>query len=180
MLVAIKQYLPEPLILMSPRHGETLYLYFAASNIAVSAALFKECGDAKLRPVFFVRKSLADAETRYTPLELATLALRTAARKLRPYFQAHPIIMLTDLPLRSTIHKPDMSGRMARWAMELSEYGIQYKPRLSKKGQVLADFLAELPQHNLCPSERGWWTLCVDGASRQSGAGIGLQLTSLK
>ena len=133
-LIAIKQDLAEPLILVSPGHGETLYLYFVASNIAVCAALFKECGDAKLRPVFFVSKSLANAETRYTPLELATLALRTAARKLRPYFQAHPIIVLTDLPLRSTIHKQDMSERMAQWAMELSEYGIQYKPRLSKKG----------------------------------------------
>ena len=80
----MKQNLAEPPILVSPGHGETLYLYFAASNIAVSAALFKECGDAKLRPVFFVSKSLANAETRYTPLELATLALRTAARKLRP------------------------------------------------------------------------------------------------
>ena len=143
-LIAIKQDLAEPLILVSPRDGETLHLYFAASNLAVCAALFKEFGDDKLRPVFFVSKSLAYAETRYTPLELATLALRTAAKKLRPYFQAHTIIVLTDLPLRSTIHKPYMSGRMARWAMELSEYGIQYKPRLSKKGQVLADFLAEL------------------------------------
>ena len=62
--------------------------------------------------------------------------------------------------------------------MELSEYGIQYKPRLSKKGQVLADFLAEIPQPDTCPDKKGWWTLCVDGASRQSGAGIGLQLTS--
>ena len=87
-------------------------------------------------------------------------------------------MVLTNLPLRVTIHKPDMSGRMARWAMELSEYGIQYKPRLAKKGQVLADFLAEIPQPGICPDGKGWWTLCVDGASRQSGAGIGLQLTS--
>ena len=62
--------------------------------------------------------------------------------------------------------------------MELSEYGIQYKPRLSKKGQVLAEFLAEIPQLDTCPEKKGWWTLCVDGASRQSGADIGLQLTS--
>ena len=176
--VAIKQYLTEPPILVSPGHGDTLYLYLAASEIAVSAALFKECEDAKLRPVFFVSKSLTDAETRYTHLEQAALALRTASQKLRPYFQAHPAVVLTDLPLRGTIHKPDLSGRMARWAMELSEYGIQYKPRLSKKGQVLADFLAELPQPNTRPNSEGWWTLCVDGASRQSGAGIGLQLTS--
>ena len=131
-----------------------------------------------MRPVFFVIKSLTDAETRYTHLKRAALALRTAAQKLRPYFQAHPIVALTDLPLRGTIHKPDLSGRMARWAMELSEYGIQYKLRLSKKGQVLADFLAEIPQSDTCPDGRGWWILCVDGASKQSGADIGLQLTS--
>ena len=47
-----------------------------------------------------------------------------------------------------------------------------------KKGQVLADFLVEIPQPNTCPDEKGWWTLYVDGASRQSGVDIGLQLTS--
>ena len=73
--------------------------------------------------------------------------------------------MLTDLPLRGTIHKPNLSGRMARWAMELNEYGIQYKPSLFKKGQVLADFLAKLPQPNKRPNSEGWWTLHIDGVS---------------
>ena len=163
---------------MSPEADDTLYLYLAGSNIAVSAALFKKCGDAKLRLVFFVRKSLTNAETRYTHLERAALSLWTASQKLRPYFQAHPVVVLTDLPLRGTIHKPDMSRRMAHWAMELSEYGIQYKPRLSKKGQVLADFLIEILQLDTCPDKKGWSTLCVDGASRQSGVDIDLQLTS--
>ena len=176
--VAIKQYLTEPPILASLGNGDTLYLYLAASDIAVSAVLFNEYEDAKLRPAFFVSKSLADAETRYTHLEQAALALQTAAQKLRPYSQAHPVVVLTDLPLQGTIYKPDLSGRMARWAMELRKNGIQYKPRLSKKGQVLADFLAKLPQPNTRPNSEGWWTLCVDGASRQSGADIDLQLTS--
>ena len=128
--------------------------------------------------MFFVSRSLIGAETRYTHLEQAALALRTAAQKLRPYFQAHPIVVLTDLRLQGTIHKPDLSGRMARWAMELSKYGIQYKPRLSKKGQVLADFLAEIRKPDTYPNEKGWWTLCIDEASRQSRAGIYLKLTS--
>ena len=110
--MAIKQYMTEPPILVSPEAGETLYLYLAASDIAVSAALFKECGDAKLRPVFLVSKSLTDAETRYSHLKRAALALRTAAQKLRPYFQAYPVVVLTDLPFRGTIHRPDMSRRM--------------------------------------------------------------------
>ena len=87
-------------------------------------------------------------------------------------------MVLTELPLRSTLHKPDFSGRMARWAIELSEYGIQYKPRLSKKGQVLAHFIAEIPQSKTHPGSSNWWTLNVDGASRQTGAGIGMQLKS--
>ena len=129
-------------------------------------------------PMFFVSKSLVDAETRYSHLEQAILALRIAAKKLRPYFQAHPIVVLTDLPLRSTIHKPDLSGRMDRWAIELSEYDIQYKPRLSKKGQVLVNFIAKLPRLETRPDSLDWWTLNIDGASRQTGASIGLQLKS--
>ena len=73
--VAIKKYMTEPPILVSSKAGDTLYIYLAASDIAVSPALFKECGDAKLKLVFFVNKSLTDAETRYTHLERAALAL---------------------------------------------------------------------------------------------------------
>ena len=65
----IKQYLIELPILVRLETDDTLYLYLAASDIAISAALFKECGDAKLKPVFFVSKSLTDAETRYSHLE---------------------------------------------------------------------------------------------------------------
>ena len=149
--VAIKQYLTEPPILANLEAGDTLYLYLSASDITINATLFKECGDVKLRPMFFVSKSLTDAKTMYTHLER---------------------VALTDLPLRGTIHKPDLPGRMARWAMEHSKYGIQYKPRLVKKGQVLVDFLVEIPQYNTCLDSKGWWTLCADGV------GIGLQLTS--
>ena len=126
----------------------------------------------------FVSKSLVNVETRCTHLEQAALALRMAAKKLLPYFQAHPIVELTNLPLRSTIHRPDLSRRMTQWAIELSEYGISYKPRLAKKGQVLADFLAEIPQPETSSAKSNWWILSVDGASRQTGAGIGLQLKS--
>ena len=139
--MAIKQYLAEPPVLACPEVGETLFVYLAVSDVVVSVALFKENADGRQRPVFFVSKSLADAETRYNHLEQVALALRVATKKLRPCFQAHPIVVLTNLPLRITIHKPDLSGRMARWVVKLSKYSIQYKPRLAKKGQVLSDFL---------------------------------------
>ena len=107
-----------------------------------------------------------------------TLALQVATKKLRPYFQAHPIVVLTNLPLWCTIHNPNLSGRMARWAIELSEFNIHYKPRLAKKGQVLADFLAEIPQSGTSQGSLNWWTLNVDGASQQTGVSIGLKLKS--
>ena len=140
--MAIKQYLTEPQILASPRAGDTLYLYLVVSKVSISSTLFKEDKNRKQTSIFFVRKSPVEAETRYTHLEQATLALRVETKKLRPYFQAHPIVMMTNIPLPNTIHKPDLLGRMARWAVELSEFGIQYKPRLALKGNVLANFIA--------------------------------------
>ena len=120
-------------------------MYLAVSDVSVCAALFKEDETKKQRPLFFVSKCLADAETLYNHLEQATLALQVAMKKLRPYFQEHPIVVLTDLSLWSTTHKPDLFGRMARWAIELSEFSIWYKLRMANKGQVLAYFLAEIP-----------------------------------
>ena len=177
-LVEIKNYLAEPPVLTSPEAGETLFIYLAVSDVAVSVVLFKDYENKSQRLVFFVSKSLADAETRYNHLEQAALALQMAAKKLRPYFQAHPIVVLTNLPLRSTIHKPDLSGRMTWWVIELSEYGISYKPRLAKKGQVLADFLAEVTQPETSSANSNWWILYVDKASRKIGASICLQLKS--
>ena len=128
-----------------PEVGDALYLYTTVSDVSVSVTLFKEDENRKQRPVFFVKKSLYEAETWCTHLKQVMLVLRVVARKLCPYFQAHPIIVLTNLPLRSTIHKLNLSGRMARWAIELREFSIQYKPHLAIKGHILTDFLAEIP-----------------------------------
>ena len=149
-------------------------MYLAISDVSVSAALFKEYEIKKKRSVFFVSKSLTDVETRYNHLEQASLALWVATKKLYPYFQAHPIVVLIDLPFRSTIHKPDLFGMMDRWAIELSEFGIWYKPRLAKKGQVMTGFLVEIPQSGVSQGSMTWWILDVDGAFGQTGANIGL------
>lgn len=177
----IKWYLAQPPILSSPQPGEMLYLYLAVTDWAISAVLFRALSPKEQIPVYFINKALADVETRYLIMEQTTLALRTAAQKLRLYFQAHPITVLTNQLLRNVLHKPDISGRMLQWAIELSEYGINYQPRLSMKGQVMADFIVEVPQP-LTPGKEscrvGWWILHVDGASRSSGSGVGLLLES--
>ncbi|GJR26334.1 reverse transcriptase domain-containing protein [Tanacetum coccineum] len=81
----------------------------------------------------------------YTPMEKLALALVHAARRLRRYFQAHPIKVITDSPIGQVLNNSGASGRLAKWAVELGAYGITYVPRVAIKGQVLADFLADTP-----------------------------------
>ena len=74
-------------------------------------------------------------------MEKLILALVTAARKLRPYFQAHTIEVAIEYPMKQVQHKPETSGRLMKWAIELSEFDIRYKPKTAIKGQVLVDFV---------------------------------------
>ena len=76
---------------------------------------------------------------------------------------------MTNLPIQKVLQKPDVAGRMVRWAVELSEFDIQYEPRGSIKGQVYADFVAKLsPGGDSQEVEVGaQWTLSVDGSSNQ-------------
>ncbi|XP_024009251.1 uncharacterized protein LOC112084363 [Eutrema salsugineum] len=114
-----------------------------------------------------------------TAIEKVALAVVVSARKLRPYFQSYSIVVLATLLLRSILHSPSQSGRLAKWAIELSEYDIEYRNRSSAKSQVLADFLIELSAEVTNePTLDEAWTLHVDGSSSKHGSGIGINLTS--
>ena len=76
-------------------------------------------------------------------IEKLTLALITVAHKLKPYFQAHTVVVLTNKPLRWAMSNLEATRRMALWAIELSEFDIQYHWRTAIKGQVVADFVAK-------------------------------------
>ena len=104
--------------------------------------------------------------------------LVTAARKLKPYFQAHTIIVLTNQPLKRAMSSLEAAGRMALWAIELSKFDIQYRPRTAIKGQVVADFIAEYTQLEGKGVEvLGQWSIHTDGSlNRQvGGAGVVIQ-----
>uniref|UniRef100_A0A2N9HGN5 Uncharacterized protein n=1 Tax=Fagus sylvatica TaxID=28930 RepID=A0A2N9HGN5_FAGSY len=184
----IKAYLSSPPCLSIPSPGEPLYLYLAVSEHAVSAVLVRETSEYQ-RPIFFISKTMTEAESRYLPLEKVALALIRAAKKLPQYFQATTVTVLTDLPLKALLQCSDFSGRITRWGVQLGSLGVEYKPRTSIKGQVLADFVAEFqgkdsgggPTGSLeseissVPTE---WRLFVDGASNAMGSGAGVVLIS--
>ena len=163
-----------PPLLSPSMTGEELYLYIAVSQAAVSAALVRDEGGSK-RPAYFISRAFRGAEERYPWMEKLAFALITAARKLKPYFQAHTIVVLTDQPLKRAMSSPEVAGRMALWATELSEFDVQYRPRIAIKGQVVADFIAKYTQ----PEDKGaegqkLWSIHTDGSSNQHSRGAGV------
>ncbi|KAG7536468.1 Ribonuclease H-like superfamily [Arabidopsis suecica] len=179
----LKTYLTTPPVLAKPENGETLFLYIAVSSWAVSGVLVRD-DRGEQRPIFYISKSLIDAEVRYPTMEKAALAVVTSARKLRPYFQSHTVAVLTNQPIKAALHSPSLSGRMTKWAVELSEYDIDFRARPAMKSQVLADFIVELPIADSddtalnTDSGNGTWILYSDGSSTSHGSGVGIRLVS--
>ena len=62
-------------------------------------------------------------------MEKLAFALVTVAHKLKPYFQAHTVVILIDKLLRRAMSNLEAVGQMALWAIELSEFDVQYRSR---------------------------------------------------
>lgn len=105
--------------------GKTLYLYVSVTKMVVSGVLVRE-DQGEQKPIFYVSKSLDGAESRDPLLKKLTLKIIVEAGKLRPYFQSHSIAVMSTHLLRRIHHSPSISGRMAKWAIELSEYDIEF------------------------------------------------------
>ena len=181
---ALKTYLSSPPILVSPFEGELLTLYLAVSDFSTSAVLVRD-KDRVQHLVYYCSRALRGVEERYLRMEKLILALVTVARKLRPYFQAHTIEIPTEYPMKQVLHKPETSRRLMKWAIELSEFDIRYKPKTAIKGQVLADFVMEFTSVGLAGNTQAThdlpiWKLSVEGAANAQGSGTGLILTSLE
>ena len=129
--------------LLSPfKQGEELYLYLAVSPTAIRSVLVRE-EDRRQLPVYCTSRAFRGTEERYPSMEKLAFALVTVATKLRPYFQAHSVIVLTNHPLRKVMNKPNAVGRLIQWSIELSKFDIDYRSRTAIKAQALADFVVE-------------------------------------
>jgi hypothetical protein len=101
-------------------------------------------------------------------------------RKLRHYFNAHPITVVSKYLLGEVIQNPEAEGRIAKWALELMGQNISYTPHSAIKFQVLADFVAVWTeiQTPLVPIEHETWIMYFDGSVMKEGAGVGLVFIS--
>ena len=160
--------------------GEELYLYLVVSPHVVSSALIREEGKVQ-KPVYYTSRALRGAEGRYPLMEKLVFALVTASRKLRHYFQAYVINVMTDYPLKKAMNKLEAAGRLIQWAVELSEFDIKYQPRNAIKAQALVDFIAEFtPSYDNLDEMKGSkkWVVHVDGSFTQQAGGIRVVLQS--
>ncbi|GJT74842.1 reverse transcriptase domain-containing protein [Tanacetum coccineum] len=128
--------------LTPPFPEETLYAYLAVSREAVSAVLLTD-RNGRQCPVQYVSRTLNEAERNYSPLEKLALSLINMTRRLRRYFEAHPVKVITDQPIKNILSRTEASGKLAKYAVEIGTYKISFIPRNAVKGQVLADFLSD-------------------------------------
>ncbi|RDY14610.1 hypothetical protein CR513_00308, partial [Mucuna pruriens] len=135
--------------------------------VIVSSVIIQEEEDEQ-RPIYY------GAKLRYQKIEKAALAIVIIAKKLKPYFQNHPVICRTELPIRQILRKPNLVGRMIGRDVKLSEFDIAYKRKGHMKTQVLANFINELTLNSYEEEAVGAnkeWTLSVDRSSNKRGSG---------
>nr|GEU35421.1 reverse transcriptase domain-containing protein [Tanacetum cinerariifolium] len=141
-----------------------------------------------------MKQSIAELQMLTAPKEKEELIMYLAAAKEaisavlmteRDGKQAHTIVVITDQPIKQLLSNPEVPGRLLKWRFELGEHDIQYRPRTSIKGQILADFIVERPKDDTpdTPMEDREelpdpWLLFTDGSSCIDGSGAGLIITN--
>lgn len=152
-------------------------------------ALLAETNDeGKEVSLYYLSRTLLGAECNYPDIEKICLALVFAAQKLRHYMLEHTIHLVSRAdPLWHILSKVTLSGRLAKWAMLLSQFDIVFVPQKAVKGQALANFLAahpipdefriddDLPDEEVLSImvSKSTWQMYFDGACQKSGAGAG-------
>ena len=109
----LKCYLSNSPLLSLSKEGKNLYLYLVVSATTMSAALIRE-KDRKQLLVYYVGQAFQGAEIKYPRIEKISFALILASRKLRLYFQVNPILVMTDRPIKKSMNKPEVAGRMVQ------------------------------------------------------------------
>jgi ribonuclease HI len=182
--VELKDYIEKMAILSPPRRRSHLSYTWPPQKLR-SALLWSERSKfekGKLQcPVYFVSEALAGSKLLYSELDKIAYSVIMATRKLRHYFEAHKVTVLTDQPLNDLFINKEASSRIAKWATELSEHTIDFGKRSAIKSQVLADFIVDWTTPSSVTADEELvpvWEIRCDGAWGRKGASIAAIVTS--
>jgi hypothetical protein len=123
------------------------------------------------RPVYYISEVLSETKAWYPHIQKLLYAVVLARRKLRHYFEAHPVTVVSSFPLGEIIHNPNAAGRIAKWFVELMGETLAYAPRKAIMSQILTDFVAEWTdtQLPLLQVQAECWTLYFDWSVMKTG-----------
>ena len=129
----LKTSLTHAPILTPPTDGEPLYLYVAATTQVVSVVVVvekQEEGHALpvQQPVYYISEVLSETKTRYPQIQKLLYVVVLARRKLRHYFEAHPVTVVSSFPLGEIVHNREAEDRIAKWSVELMGETLTYAP----------------------------------------------------
>jgi ribonuclease HI len=132
------------------------------------------------RPVYYISEVLSETKGRYPQIQKLLYAVVLTRSKLRHYFEAHPVTVVSSFPLGEIVRNPDAAGRIAKWSVELMGETLAYAPRKAIKSHILANFVVEwtdtqLPMPQI---QAECWTLYFDGSVMKTGAGASLLFVS--
>src|ERR1044071_5873735 len=172
-------------ILAAPIEKEPMMLSIATTNRVISAVMVverpeKDKAQQIQRPVYYISEVMSASKQNYPHYQKMCYEVYMSAKRLKPYFQAHPITVVSSAPLADIMGSRDATGRVAKWAIKIASHGIQYEPRTAIKSQALADFLVDRAETQYDPPALGLdcWRMHFDGSKMKSGLGAGVVLTS--
>nr|XP_009610403.1 uncharacterized protein LOC104104106 [Nicotiana tomentosiformis] len=194
----IKEYLSNLPVLVPPELGRPLFLYLTVLDNSFGCVLGQhDATGKKEQAIYYLSKKFTGYEAKYTLLERTFCALTWVAQKLRDYLLDNTTYLITRMdPLKFIFQKPMPMGRLAKWQILLTEFGIVYVTRTAMKAQAFTDHLAEnlvddeyqplstyfpdeeVNSAEVIPEDTKTWKMFFDGAVNAKGVGIGVIVIS--
>nr|XP_023926184.1 uncharacterized protein LOC112037580 [Quercus suber] len=178
----------------APIHKKPLLLYLATNSYAIGALIAQEDRSGIEQPIYYISHALKDAETRYQRAERACLAIVYASQRLRHYFLAYEVWLMTKShAIKTLLQQPILFGRISQWLLQLSQYDLRMRTPRAVKSQAIADLLAQFPSEEEFPlddevpgevsmaEETGeHWVMKFDGSSTTQSGGVRVVLYQRK